>query len=80
MQTPLEVHDDPQVIANGYLEPIEAASGTEVRLPANPVQFDEIPASVGRAPDHGEHTDEVLLELGLTYDEIMEHKIAGAVL
>ena len=80
MQTPLEVHDDPQVIANGYLEPIEAASGTEFRLPANPVQFDETPASVGRAPDHGEHTDEVLLELGLSYDEIMEHKIAGAVL
>ena len=33
-----------------------------------------------RAPDHGEHTDEVLLELGLSYDEIIEHKIAGAVL
>ena len=34
----------------------------------------------GGAPEHGEHTDEVLLELGLTYDEIIEHKVTGAVL
>jgi len=80
LQTPLEVHDDPQAAANGYLEPITAASGDEFVLPANPVQFDETPPSVGHAPDHGEHTDEVLLELGLTYDEIIEHKVTGAVL
>jgi crotonobetainyl-CoA:carnitine CoA-transferase CaiB-like acyl-CoA transferase len=80
LQTPLELHDDPQAIANGYLEPITAASGAEFRLPANPVQFDETPPSVGCAPDHGEHTEEVLLELGLTYDEILEHKVTGAVL
>jgi crotonobetainyl-CoA:carnitine CoA-transferase CaiB-like acyl-CoA transferase len=35
---------------------------------------------VRRAPDHGEHTDEVLLELGLTYEQIIEHKVSGAVL
>ncbi|MEI8001659.1 MAG: CoA transferase [Actinomycetes bacterium] len=80
LQNALEVHDDPQVIANGYLEPITAASGAEFVLPANPVQFDETPPAVRHAPDHGEHTDEVLLELGLTYDEILEHKISGAVL
>jgi crotonobetainyl-CoA:carnitine CoA-transferase CaiB-like acyl-CoA transferase len=80
LQTTLEVHDDPQAIANGYLEPITTSSGAEFRLPANPVQFDETPASVGGAPEHGEHTDEVLLELGLTYDEIIEHKVSGAVL
>jgi crotonobetainyl-CoA:carnitine CoA-transferase CaiB-like acyl-CoA transferase len=80
LQTPLEVHEDVQVAANGYLEPIIAESGNEFVLPANPVQFDETPASVRRAPDHGEHTDEVLLELGLSYDEIIEHKVTGAVL
>ena len=80
LQTPLEVHDDPQAIANGYLEEITASSGAEFRLPANPVQFDETPASVPRAPEHGEHTDEVLLELGLSYDEIIERKVSGAVL
>jgi crotonobetainyl-CoA:carnitine CoA-transferase CaiB-like acyl-CoA transferase len=80
MQTPLEVHDDPQVAANGYLEPVTTANGAEFVLPANPVQFDETPPSVRGAPEHGEHTDEVLLELGLSYDEILEHKVAGAVL
>jgi crotonobetainyl-CoA:carnitine CoA-transferase CaiB-like acyl-CoA transferase len=80
LQTTLEVHDDPQVTANGYLEQITASSGTGFVLPANPVQFDETPPSVRGAPEHGEHTDEVLLELGLTYDEIIEHKVTGAVL
>jgi crotonobetainyl-CoA:carnitine CoA-transferase CaiB-like acyl-CoA transferase len=80
LQTPLEVHDDPQVEANGYLEPITASSGGEFVLPANPVQFDETSPAVRGAPDHGEHTDEVLLELGLPYEEILEHKINGAVL
>jgi crotonobetainyl-CoA:carnitine CoA-transferase CaiB-like acyl-CoA transferase len=80
LQTPLEIHDDQQAIANGYLEQITVASGTQFALPANPVQFDETPAQVGPAPDHGEHTDEVLLELGLSYDEILEHKLSGAIL
>lgn len=80
LQTALEVHDDAQVSANGYLEPVTASSGAEFVLPANPVQFDETPPSVRGAPEHGEHTDEVLLELGLTYDEIIEHKVSGAVL
>jgi crotonobetainyl-CoA:carnitine CoA-transferase CaiB-like acyl-CoA transferase len=80
LQTPLELHDDPAVAANGYLESITMDDGSQFTLPANPVQFDETPAQVRRAPDHGEHTDEVLLELGLSYDEILEHKISGAVL
>jgi crotonobetainyl-CoA:carnitine CoA-transferase CaiB-like acyl-CoA transferase len=80
LQTTLEVHDDPQALANGYLEPITAGSGEQFVLPANPVQFDQTPPTVRGAPDHGEHTDEVLLELGLTYDEILEHKVTGAVL
>ena len=80
LQTPLEVHDDRQVVANGYLEPITAPSGEPFVLPANPVQFDETPPLVHAAPEHGEHTDEVLLELGLTYDEILERKVTGAVL
>ncbi|HEY8217284.1 MAG TPA: CoA transferase [Acidimicrobiia bacterium] len=80
LQTPLEVHDDPQVVANEYLERITATSGADFVLPANPVQFDETAPSVRAAPEHGEHTDEVLLELGLGYDEIIEHKVSGAVL
>ena len=32
------------------------------------------------APDHGQHTEEVLLELGLTWPEIAAHKDSGAIL
>jgi hypothetical protein len=32
------------------------------------------------APEHGQHTEEVLLELGLTWPEIGEHKESGAIL
>jgi crotonobetainyl-CoA:carnitine CoA-transferase CaiB-like acyl-CoA transferase len=46
----------------------------------NPVQFDESPTRLVRAPDAGEHTDKILAELGLDWDRIVELKLAGAVL
>jgi crotonobetainyl-CoA:carnitine CoA-transferase CaiB-like acyl-CoA transferase len=33
-----------------------------------------------RAPEAGEHTDQILTELGLDWDRIVELKLAGAVL
>jgi crotonobetainyl-CoA:carnitine CoA-transferase CaiB-like acyl-CoA transferase len=38
-----------------------------------------VPPSVEAPPRHGEHTDSMLLELGLSYDEIFAHKAEGAV-
>jgi crotonobetainyl-CoA:carnitine CoA-transferase CaiB-like acyl-CoA transferase len=80
MQSARELHDDPQAIANGYLPEVETAEGVRFNLVANPVQFDEVSPPLRHAPGHGEQTDEVLTELGLSYDEILEHKISGAVL
>ena len=53
--------------------------GTTFTLVANPVQFDETPPTLAPAPDLGQHTEEVLLELGLTWEEIAAHKEAGAI-
>lgn len=75
----LEVADDPQTAANGYMQPVETESGP-FRTVSSPVQFDGAPPTLGRAPAHGEHTDEVLLESGLEMERILELKIAGAVL
>jgi crotonobetainyl-CoA:carnitine CoA-transferase CaiB-like acyl-CoA transferase len=76
----LEVHDDAQVIANGYLPELKNEAGETFRLVANPVQFDETPTELTRAPNHGEHTEELLLELGDDWDQIAALKESGAIL
>ena len=53
--------------------------GAPRELVANPVQFDETPASLTRAPQFAEHTDEILRGLGKSDDELMDLNIAGAV-
>jgi len=79
MQTPLELYDDPQATSNGYLLPVDRGDGTSFTLIANPLQFDETPPTLRPAPDHGQHTEEVLLELGLSWDDLARYKEAGAI-
>jgi crotonobetainyl-CoA:carnitine CoA-transferase CaiB-like acyl-CoA transferase len=74
VQTAREVHDDAQALANGYLPTLETGAGEPYRLVASPVQYDESPASPTRAPELGEHTEEVLLELGYSWEDIIELK------
>jgi crotonobetainyl-CoA:carnitine CoA-transferase CaiB-like acyl-CoA transferase len=75
----LEVGQDQQVRANGYVVPVVDADDKERELVASPVQFDETPPTLTRAPKFAEHTDEVLREIGRTEDEILQLKIDGAV-
>jgi crotonobetainyl-CoA:carnitine CoA-transferase CaiB-like acyl-CoA transferase len=77
-QNPLEVANDPQLVANGCLLPVIDADGNEQTLVANPVQFDETPPNLTRAPQFAEHTDEILRELGKSEDQIIALKIDGA--
>ena len=80
VQTADELLVDPQVVANGYIREVTSAGGTTFKMVASPLQFDEQPPDLTRAPDHGEHTDEVLGELGLEMDAILDLKLKGAVL
>lgn len=80
VQTAAEVLEDPQSLANGYVREVVAASGTTYRIVPSPLQFDEEPPDLTPAPEHGQHTDEVLGELGLSMDEILDLKVKGAVL
>lgn len=68
--SPIEVLDDPAVLDNGYLM---AHPRADVRIAAAPVQFDDEPLSVRRpGPALGEHTREVLTELGYSRPEVDE--------
>jgi crotonobetainyl-CoA:carnitine CoA-transferase CaiB-like acyl-CoA transferase len=79
VQDTLEVAEDPQAVANGYIQDCETAEGTPFRLAAAPVQFDEEPPVPKRAPEFNEHGDAILGELGLDEDAILDLKIRGVV-
>jgi crotonobetainyl-CoA:carnitine CoA-transferase CaiB-like acyl-CoA transferase len=68
--TPAEVLDDEAARDNGYLM---QHPRDDVRIPAAPVQFDDEQLTVRRAgPRLGEHTSEVLSEIGYTAEQIAD--------
>lgn len=76
-----EVLADPQVNARGLLEEIEYPGGTKpVPVASSPVRLSETPAArCSRAPTLGEHTDEVLREVGFTVNQVAALREAKAV-
>ena len=78
-QHSIEAAADPQSAANGYVQDCKTAAGVPFRLVAAPVQYDEQPASPGRAPEFNEHGDDILGDLGLDWDTIVDLKVRGVV-
>jgi crotonobetainyl-CoA:carnitine CoA-transferase CaiB-like acyl-CoA transferase len=77
--SPQEVVSDAQIAANGYMADVDVGDTVSLRMVTAPVQFDEQPGRPERGPEHGEHTEEVLLELGLSWDDIAELKQTEAI-
>lgn len=78
-QTLTQLPTDPQVVANEYIRDVDLGDGTSFRLVANPVQFDSTPPELRKGPEHAQHTEEILVDLGLPWERIEALKAAGAI-
>ena len=79
VQNTYEVGNDPALRAIGQIADVVDAEGVTRQLVATPVQFDREAPKLERGPLFAEHTDEILREIGLTDEELLQLKVAGAV-
>lgn len=73
------IPDDPHLQAVGFFRSEIHPTEGNITLPDTPVQFSRTPASIGRLqPKLGEHSIEILREVGLGEDEIKDMLASGA--
>jgi formyl-CoA transferase len=71
VKTAAEVITDPQVLANELIVPIEGGGEHLTQTVSSPIKIHGVlKAKARRAPQLGEHNDEVLRELGFSADQI----------
>jgi len=80
VRDPIDVIKDPQLQANNIVVPLEGA-GENIKLTvSSPIQVHGVTkVSAKRAPDLGEHNDEVLQELGFDTKEIERLRASGVI-
>ena len=81
VQSLTEVTTDPQAIANDFFAELDHPVGGPMKLVNTPVKFCQDPASVrAPAPELGQHTEEILLDLGYSWEDISQLKEQGVIL
>ncbi len=76
--TAKEVHEHVQVEPNGYLAKVTGHDGLEFKLVAAPARFGgESTRPAGPAPEAGQHSESILLDVGLGWDDITRIREAG---
>ncbi len=78
-RTTLDLVKDQQSVDNNMLVEVTLASGTPIKVVRGPVQFNQQPAGGNAAPQVGEHTETVLMEMGVNWDRIEQLKSKGAI-
>jgi formyl-CoA transferase len=80
VKTAAEVTTDPQALVNEIIVPIEGGSEHLTRTVSSPIRIHGVPKTPARrAPELGEHNDEILRELGFTGSEIEGFRAGGSV-
>lgn len=70
VQNAVEVTEDPQALANDFFVDLNHPAG-HVPMVASPVKFIQNPATIkGPSPEIGQNTEEILLELGYSWEDI----------
>lgn len=78
-QTLDEVITDPQAIANNFFVDLPGTNG-KLKTVTSPIEFKQNPAEIkSLAPEVGQHNEEILLELGYTWDDITRLKDKGVI-
>lgn len=81
VQSTHELVDDPQAHAAGCFVDTPLPDGTSGWMPATPVDFSlDSWTADAPSPEFGQHTEEVLLDLGYDWDRIIALKESGSVL
>ncbi|MEZ5235565.1 MAG: CaiB/BaiF CoA transferase family protein [Acidimicrobiia bacterium] len=74
-----EVAADPQAYVNGYLAEVDHPDWGRIKVVGNPIAMSDTPSRYGiEVPHLGQHTEEVLLEAGFTWDDIEALRADGA--
>jgi crotonobetainyl-CoA:carnitine CoA-transferase CaiB-like acyl-CoA transferase len=74
-QNYIEVINDPQARDNDFFVPFDHPNYGRIEVVANPIKLSENPATIRLpAPEFGQHTEEVLLEYGYTWEDIEQFK------
>jgi crotonobetainyl-CoA:carnitine CoA-transferase CaiB-like acyl-CoA transferase len=75
IQSPLEVSNDPQALANNYFINVQHPDWGKIKMVGFPWDFSETPAQWRRkAPEFGQHSEEILSEIGYSKDDIARLK------
>ena len=80
VRSPSEVINDPQLRENDIVVPLEGAGDNLKFTISSPMQVRDVTkVPARRAPEIGEHNDEVLKELGFSTEEIADLRTSGVI-
>jgi formyl-CoA transferase len=80
VRAPSEVVKDPQLRANDIVVPLEGAGGHLQFTISSPIQIHDVDkVAAKRAPEIGEHNEEILQELGFDTEQIDGFLASGTV-